>query len=341
MPSYKSVDAPLRVAAQTLTQAVLAGLSQNPRTLPCRFFYDEAGSVLFERICDLPEYYPTRTEHGLLERYADQMIQAASFVGDSSRGRPLTLIELGSGSSYKTRLLIEAALRAQNGLHYLPIDISGEFLRECAAALLAAYGEAGLSVTAVAAEYHDAITLLPTPDGPRLFLFLGSNIGNFCTRSAADLLSHLRREMTPQDRLLIGVDLVKDITVLEAAYNDAAGVTAAFNKNLLTRLNREMGADFDFELWEHHAPYNADASRIEMWLRSGADQVVTLFGEDGEEYIFPFRKGEGIHTENSHKYTPETFAALCRVAGLRIEARWTDPQHWFASFLLRPEGGGK
>lgn len=325
--SFHFAAVPPRRPEHTLSQAVVEGLSSSPQSLPCRFFYDDAGSALFEQICSLPEYYPTRTERSILERHADEMIRAAA--GD----RSLTLIELGSGSSVKTRLLIEAALRRQIGLHYVPIDISGEFLRASAAQLMGDYPP--LSVTALAAEYHDALASLPPhgDDSPRLFLFLGSNIGNFCPATAADLLTDLRRSMAVQDRLLVGVDMVKDTAVLESAYNDASGVTAAFNKNLLSRINRELGADFDLNLWSHRAPWNGERSRIEMWLVSTCDQIVTL---PDENLFFAFRQGEAIHTENSHKYTPHSFQALCTEAGLAIEERWTDPKGWFASFLVRP-----
>ncbi len=321
----------------TLPEAVVAGLSRRPATLPCRFFYDEMGSALFEQICEQPEYYPTRTEHSILERSADRMIQAAVSERSEIAAKPITIVELGSGSSSKTRLLIEAALRSQGRLNYVPIDISGEFLHESAAALLEEYGDQDLSITAVAAEYHDALSALPAREGPRLFLFLGSNIGNFSTASAVSLLSDIRRQMFPEDRLLVGVDLVKERGVMEAAYNDSAGVTAAFNLNLLRRINREMGADFDPALWEHRALFNEEASRMEMWLMSRVDQIVTL---PQEELYVPFKKGEGIHTENSHKYTRASFNRLCDAADLSLQEVWTDPRGWFASFLLQPESGG-
>jgi len=326
---FHFVEAPLRRVALSLEQAVLEGLFAEPKTLPCRFFYNEAGSELFEQICDLPEYYPTRTERGVLERYADAMIRTAG-------PHPLTIVELGSGSSVKTRLLIEAALRRQSTLHYVPIDISGDFLRASAQVLAADYS--ALRITAIGAEYGAAMELLPERDAPRLFLFLGSNIGNFDKTEATALLTSLRCQMGPDDRLLIGVDLVKDIAVLEAAYNDSQGITAAFNKNLLVRINHELGADFDLDLWEHRAPYNTELDRIEMWLYSRADQFVTL---PSAGCHVTFRKGEGIHTENSHKYTPASFAVLAAAAGLTIQETWTDPRGWFASFLLRPEGVAK
>jgi dimethylhistidine N-methyltransferase len=331
------IEASTHKVEQSLPEAVVDGLSRTPKTLPCRFFYDPKGSELFEKICELPEYYPTRTEHTILERFADSMIDAAvQDLPAGTKAGPITILELGSGSSYKTRLLIEAALRAQGSLHYVPIDISGDFLRESADVLLNEYGSRGLQMTAVAAEYHDALTALPPREGPRLFLFLGSNIGNFSTGAAVALLSDLRRQMSPEDRLLVGVDLVKEQSVLEAAYNDAAGVTAAFNLNLLTRINREMDTDFDPALWEHRAVFNPEASRMEMWLISRVDQFVTL---PNEGLHIAFQEGEGIHTENSHKYTKESFGRLCAAADLSLQETWTDPKEWFASFLLRRESG--
>jgi L-histidine N-alpha-methyltransferase len=328
-PSLRVLDMPPAHPQKTFRGAVVEGLSQIPPTLPCRFFYDDRGSALFERICRLPEYYLTRTERAILERHAGEMIGASVACG--AAGSRLALIELGSGSAGKTRLLIEAALARQPALHYVPIDISRDFLRAAGEDLLREYR--GLSVTAIAAEYDDALDVLPPHDGPRLLLFLGSNIGNFDGEQAAAFLRRIREQMEDRDRLLIGVDLVKDRAVLEAAYNDAAGVTAAFNKNLLVRINGELGGNFDLDAWEHRAPFVAERSRIEMWLVSRRAQTVTLAGMNSR---FAFGEGEGIHTESSHKHTPEGFTALCRAAGLEIDERWTDARDWFAVFLLRP-----
>jgi len=323
VPRLRFIDAPPSGPQETFSHRVREGLSRHPPSLPCRFFYDDAGSALFERICALPEYYPTRTERAILAAHAPKMLQA---VG----AEDLALIELGSGSSVKTRLLIEAVLSRQRRLHYTPVDISRDFLRSSARRLLDEYP--GLSVTAVAGEYGDALRVLPAHPDSRLLLFLGSNVGNFEPDEATAFLCGMRRRMQPRDRLLIGVDLVKERAVLEAAYNDAAGVTAAFNKNLLRRVNRELGGDFDLDRWEHRAPWVPEAARIEMWLVSRCDQTVTLAGV---ERSFRFRQGEGIHTEYSHKYTPEGFAALCGRAGLAVEERWTDEREWFAVFLLK------
>ncbi len=295
MPELRFIEVRPQQRTQTFMEAVREGLSRSPKTLPCRFFYDDAGSALFERICALPEYYPTRTERAILEGSAPVMIAAA--------GNNIALIELGSGSSAKTRLLIEAALAWQPELHYVPIDISADFLRASAETLMREYDR--LSVTAIAAEYSDGIAALPAHDGPRLLLFLGSNIGNFNENEATQFLQRLRRAMQPDDRILIGVDLVKEGHILEAAYDDAAGVTAAFNKNLLARINRELGGRFALDQWEHRASFVEEASRIEMWLTSKKTQKVPIAALDSD---FCFAEGEGIHTENSHKYTPDRFA---------------------------------
>lgn len=328
--ALRLVEAPRRrdgAAAEDLRTAALAGLSREPgrRTLPCRFFYDEAGSALFERITELPEYYPTRSERALLAEHAPEMLRSA--------GRPAEVVELGSGSSAKTRLLLDAGLALRPRLHYLPVDISGEFLRESARELLAEYGPEKLAITAVAGEYGDALVALPDPEGDdaRLFLFLGSNVGNFDACEAAAFLGGVRTQMRSQDRLLVGIDLAKDRATLEAAYDDAAGVTAAFNKNLLVRLNRELGANFDLSCWEHRATWVEERGRIEMHLVSASDQAVTVAG-----HSFAFRAGESIHTENSHKYTPDAFDALLRRADLAPVERWTDARRWFSVVLTAP-----
>lgn len=320
---FDFLEVPLSHKPQPFCAAVTEGLAQFPKTLPCRFFYDKIGSELFEQICELPEYYVTRTERALLEQRAPEMIEAA---GDN-----LALMEFGSGSSHKTRLLLEAALKRQPSLHYVPVDISAQFLRETCLMLLAEYPR--LSVTGIAAEYNDSVDALPTHDGPRLLLFLGSNIGNFQRDEATAFLTRIRQAMQPEDRLLVGVDLVKDRRVLTAAYNDAQGITAAFNKNLLARINRELRGEFDQDAFDHDAPFVEAASRIEMWLISRREQTVRV---PEIERVFHFAQGEGIHTENSHKYTLASFAALCAPAGLDVQETWTDDRHWFAHFLLRP-----
>lgn len=311
---------------ETLRDIVEEGLSAPQKRLPCRYFYDTAGSHLFERICRLPEYYPTRTEQGILERYAPEIIAAS--------GRDLTVVEFGSGSSCKTRLLLTAALDRQAQLRYVPIDISADFLRDSALILLSEYDR--LNITAVAAEYNDGIDALPASDGPRLILFLGSNIGNFTHDEATAFLTRIRRRMRPQDRLLVGVDLLKDRSIIKAAYNDAEGVTALFNKNLLSRINSELEGEFDLNAFDHYAPFVEAESRIEMRLVSRREQSVRIGALNRE---FKFAKGEYIHTENSHKYSLERFRALSRDAGLEVQSRWLDEKEWFAELLLSPATG--
>ena len=317
------VDVCSEAPCEPLAETVRRGLSSSPKILPPRLFYDRVGSELFEAITELPEYYPTRTEASILADRADEIVEAV--------GAGLAMVEFGSGSSRKTRLLIEAALRRQAALDYAPVDISRDFLRESAEALLAEYR--GLSVTALAGEYFDAALEMPPADGPRLILFLGSNVGNLDAPDAVRLLARLREGMAPRDRLLVGTDLVKDAAVLEAAYDDAQGVTARFNLNLLARLNRDLGAGFDLARFRHAAPWDPAARRIEMRLVSQGDQRVRVEALDAG---FAFADGEAIVTEWSQKYTPASFAALCAPAGLEVCASWTDEREWFAEWLLRP-----
>jgi dimethylhistidine N-methyltransferase len=248
-------------------------------------------------------------------------------------GGDIAIVEFGCGSAFKTRLLLDAAVVRQTGLHYMPIDISAEFLRDSAVGLLRDYDD--LTVTAIAAEYNDGIAHLPEHVGPRLILFLGSNIGNFVRSEAVAFLARVRSAMRTVDRMLVGIDLVKDRAIIEAAYNDAQGVTEIFNKNLLVRVNAELGGEFDLDQFSHHAPYVEPENRIEMRLISRGAQSVRIAGLGRE---FTFEEGEFIHTENSHKYTLDAFASLSEDAGLGVEEFWHDPRHWFAVVLLRPRG---
>lgn len=317
-------EVPPTIRALPFCAVVAEGLSASRKWLPCRFFYDRRGSELFERICDLPEYYLTRTERAILDRYAGDIIAAA--------GREIAIVEFGSGSSLKTRLLLDAALRRQTELHYSPIDISGDFLRASALALLNDFP--ALQVTAIAAEYHDGIAAVPDVGPPRLILFLGSSIGNFTHDEGHAFLQHVRESMRPHDRLLIGIDLLKDPKRIEAAYNDSEGVTAAFNMNLLSRINRELGADIQLDAFSHAAPFVEAESRIEMQLVCGRSHRATV---DAVEMSFQFHKGETIHTENCHKYSLGAFSSLCHGAGLSVLHRWTDDAEWFALLLVGPE----
>jgi dimethylhistidine N-methyltransferase len=291
-----------------------AGLSAPRKTLPCKWFYDARGSALFERICELPEYYPTRTELGILERHAGEM---AERIGPRS-----LLVEYGSGSSRKTRLLLDR-LEAPAG--YVPIDISRAALAASARALAAAYP--ALEVLPVCADYGAPLELPAPRTAParRAVFFPGSTIGNFTPPEAGRFLARMARVAGDGGGVLIGADLRKDPAVLEAAYDDAAGVTAAFNRNLLARLNREAGADFPLERFQHRSVWNEAAGRVEMHLVSLDAREVTVAGRR-----FRFAEGETIHTENSYKYTLAGFAEIAAGAGLRVRRVWTDPRGWFS-----------
>jgi L-histidine Nalpha-methyltransferase len=305
-----------------LLQAVHEGLGRSPKTLPCLYFYDREGSLLFEQICDLPEYYLTRTEDRILRERADEIV--------GSLPPDVDLVELGSGSSRKTRRLIAALFRRQRTLRYIPVDISGEMLNGTAAALSADYP--GLSVHPLVAEYRDALARLRREAGaPKLVLFLGSNLGNFDPDEAVRFLRGIREMMAARDRALLGLDLQKDPAVLEAAYDDAAGVTARFNLNLLARLNREADAGFVLDRFAHRAAYNRDEGRVEMHLVSRCDQAITVGGRK-----YGFAAGETIHTENSYKYTPAQIRELSVAAHLAVERSWYDDARLFSLNLLRP-----
>ncbi len=303
--------------------AVHDGLSQCPKELPSRFFYDQRGSELFEQITALPEYYPTRCEAEILRRNSAAIL--------TNMGPDASIVEFGSGSSAKTRMLLSAALARQNELWYVPVDISRTFLLDSAEALLSEYQN--LRITAVAAEYNEAVELLPPAKGPRLILFLGSNIGNLVDEVAIRFLSEVRDRMSETDRLLVGADLVKDRQVLRLAYNDPSGVTAEFNKNLLVRINRDLHGNFDPDSFRHEAIYDEAESRIEMRLISTRNQQVRIADL---ETAYPFEPDEPIVTEWSHKYTRESFSRLARSASLEICAEWNDEKHWFSEFLLAP-----
>ncbi len=317
------IAAPPKDLDAEFASAVEEGLSASQKTLPSRFFYDFEGSELFEKITELPEYYLTRTEASLFGTVTPDIIGAFE--------KPLAIVEFGSGSSKKTRLLIEAALRVQSHLEYVAIDIATDFLVDASRKLLEDYP--ALSVTAIAAEYYEALRLLPESTESRMFLFLGSNIGNFEDDEAADFLLHIREQMKPKDALLIGIDIAKDPGVIFQAYNDAANVTRDFNKNLLARINRELGANFDLEGFEHEAPYDAETGHIEMRLVSLKDQDVHV-AKLGKS--FHFRAGEYIHTEISRKYSESGFTIISERAGYAIDQCWFDSKRWFGLFLLRP-----
>jgi L-histidine Nalpha-methyltransferase len=297
---------------------VIAGLSSNPRTIPCKYFYDEQGAALFQKICELPEYYVTRTEIDILER---SRADIASQVGAN-----IELIGLGTGAGTKTRILIEAL---EDPAVYIPVDISEKQLRESTALFRRIFRN--LEILPVCADYLQSV-VLPVPSrkpARNIVYFPGSTIGNFEPGEAVQFLHRIANVARGGGGLLIGVDLKKDRQVLEAAYNDSAGVTAQFNLNLLQRINSELGADFDLDQWRHRAIYNSDVGRIEMHLISQNEQFVHF-----NEHIFHFRQGETIVTEYSYKYAPEEFAAFAAKAGFHFVRMWTDAAGLFGVFYF-------
>lgn len=308
-----------------ITAAVRAGLTSLPKRLPAWLFYDEAGSQLFEAITELPEYYLTRTERGILADHAGAMIASAA------EGARLRITELGAGSADKTRLLLQAAVAQQKSVRYEPLDVSGSALETARRRI--EHEISGVHVVPRVMDYTHTLDLAPTQPGERrLVLYIGSSIGNFDPQEAAALLRRVRTALNPGDSLLLGLDKVKDEATLLAAYDDAAGVTAAFNKNMLIRLNRELDADFDPEDFAHRAVWNATESRIEMHLVSRVAQRVQLPALDLE---IAFAAGESIHTENSYKYTPRQTEAMLQEAGFEAVGSWTDRRGWFAVRLGR------
>ena len=313
-------------AAQTpVGSEVYIGLTSRPKTLSPWLFYDEEGSRLFERITELPEYYPTRTERGIFARHADEIIAAAA--GDPS-AQPLTMIELGAGTAAKTSLLLEAVARRQGKVDFLAIDVSESPLT--AAKERIEREIPGVTVTPRVADYTTGVADLPANGKRRMVLYIGSSIGNFEPAHALNLLRDVRGRLTPGDQLLLGVDRVKDRSVLLRAYDDEAGVTEAFNKNVLVRMNRELGANFNTRLFRHRARWNEEHSRIEMHLESLISQQVTLRALDLE---IKFTRGETIHTENSYKFTREGVVRLLKRAGFSLTRCWTDEREWFGVYL--------
>jgi L-histidine Nalpha-methyltransferase len=307
-------------ARAAMRDDVRAGLARRQKELSPKYFYDHRGSQLFEEITTLPEYYLTRAERALLEHDAYDIVREL---------RPRTLVELGAGSASKTRLILDALRTAGSLEQYVPVDVSAEFLQETATKLRAEYR--GLRVVPAIADIGSELGLPNGVSHPVLFAFLGSTIGNFAPSSAVALLSRLRAAMGPFDRLLLGADLRKDVRVIEAAYNDTRGVTAAFNRNVLSVLNRELGADFDVASFSHHAFYARARHRIEMHLVSRHNQVVTI-PDVGE---IRFRAGESIRTEISCKYDRRSLARLLRRARLRLE-RWYSDDGTFALAVALP-----
>jgi L-histidine Nalpha-methyltransferase len=314
---------------------VIQGLSQTPKTLPCRYFYDDLGSALFEKICDLPEYYPTRTEQALLETYASEI---------SALTGPSELVELGSGSSRKTRLILDAYSQVDDQLQYCPIDVSAGILKTTALDLLHQYPT--LKLCGLAGTYEQALAQLPrTSPKNRMLIFLGSTLGNLNESECNDFLTLIQQALQPGEFFLLGVDLQKPISILEAAYNDAQGVTAAFNLNILTHLNRRFQGNFNLAQFEHWAFYRTNSKsahspnlhhpnthRIEMHLRSLQTQTIALRDLDFEVSL---QAGETIRTEISRKFHLPTLTGVLEHHAIAPLHTWTDPNGWFALLLCQ------
>jgi dimethylhistidine N-methyltransferase len=314
----------VRVDAPTFAEDVRRGLTASPKFLFPKYFYDELGTLLFEAITALPEYYPTRAEAEILRDHADDILAAL--------GGPVWLLELGSGDGQKTRLLIEALLARQGTLEYVPVDISESAVEGSSRSLL--YSYPALRITGYVGEYHRALRKIRedrVAPGRTLVLFLGSTLGNLDPEERSALLRDVRSLLDPGEGFLLGVDLKKPASVLIPAYDDPLGVTAAFNLNLLGRINRELGGAFDLRAFRHRAIYNARDGRVEMHLESRRDQTVAIAGLGIE---VPFAAGETIHTESSYKFDREQIAALAADTGFAVRQAWTDSEGRFASNLL-------
>jgi L-histidine Nalpha-methyltransferase len=300
-----------------LAEVVAPGLNARPKRLPPWLLYDSAGSDLFEEITRLPEYYPTRTERGILEAHAGRMLDVA--------GAPRTVIELGAGSSVKTRILLQAIVERQWSARYVPVDVSASALEEAAGPLRAAFPT--VLVAPRVARYPEELGFLGQLPGPRLVLFLGSSLGNHEPAAATSLLREVRRNLAAGDALLLGADLPKPAELLVPAYDDAARVTARFNKNLLVRINRELGGGFDTRAFRHVARWNRTASRVELYLQSLTAQVVRIADLDLDVH---FQAGELLHTENSYKWRTPVLRRILTRAGFTPTRMFQDARRWFA-----------
>ena len=315
----------LPTATTELARHVAEGLRREPKALSSMYFYDDAGSRLFQQIMDLPEYYPTRTEFSIFCEHGAAIAAALSAGAEEA----FTLVELGAGDGAKTKLLLRELLAAGPAFSYAPVDISAGAMTGLVDALQRELP--ALRVTPVVASYATALGQLRTWPGSKAVLFLGSNIGNFGPAERLDFLRQLAAPLTVADRLLIGFDLQKDPRRIRAAYDDAQGITAAFNLNLLTRLNRELGADFDLAHWQHYTDYNPLNGAVRSYLVSTRTQRVRLAALDE---TFDFAAWEVIHTENSYKFTLPQVEALAAEAGLRVAAIFTDAASDFADVVL-------
>ncbi|MDT4954938.1 MAG: L-histidine Nalpha-methyltransferase [Acidobacteriota bacterium] len=311
-------------ARATLADDVREGLSPSSKKLFPKYFYDALGSQLFEAICLLPEYYLTRAENEILTRYADQIVSEVA-------SEKVSLLEMGSGSALKTRLIIEALLKRQSELLFIPVDISLSALETSSRVLLQSYP--ALRINAYASDYYDGLKALSTEQqrGHTLALFLGSNIGNFDLTEAQTFLRAMRSVLKAGDALLLGADLRKRPEILEAAYDDSLGITAAFNLNLLARINRELDADFDLRAFRHQAVYNEEQGRVELYIQSLRAQTVSIRKLEMEIH---FTEGERIHTENSYKYDLAGLSALASATGYTRSRTWLDEREQFSSNLF-------
>jgi L-histidine Nalpha-methyltransferase len=323
--------------SEAVAREARTGLSATPKTLSPWLFYDEAGSHLFEQITELPEYYLTRTERSIFAAHADEILrEAASNDGPHPTGK-LTLIELGAGTATKTGILLEAAVRQQGSVVYQPVDVSETALAEASENILK--NIPNVTVRCQVTDYtREALPLDRLPNTRTLALYIGSSIGNFTPEGSREVLRNLRAQLLPGDMLLLGTDLRpgshKNEASLLAAYDDTAGTTAAFNLNVLTRLNRELGTDFNAEKFRHKALWNPIESRIEMHLESLIAQRVHIPADGGHRRLtVSFAAGETIHTENSYKFTPAAVEALLASASFKVTRSWEDPQHLFAVTL--------
>lgn len=305
-------------ARRVFLNDVLAGLRQTPKQLPCKYFYDKRGSELFDQICQLDEYYLTRLELGIMDQYAGEMGQQI--------GRGVMLVEFGSGSSVKTRYLLD---ELPDPVAYVPVDISGEHLNETARELAWDYPRIEILPVCVDFTNDFALPLSERRSTHAAVYFPGSTIGNFLPGRATNLLARITQLCGTGGGLLVGIDLKKDTATIEAAYNDRRGVTAQFNLNLLRRINRELHADFDLAQFSHRAVYNAELGRVEIHLVSRRDQMVAVGGD-----VIEFAEEEAINTEYSHKYTVDQFAEMAADAGLTLRREWTDLDRYFAVLHL-------
>jgi len=322
VPAAIRIDSHLGDAQErSLADDVLDGLTRPLKELPPKHFYDARGAELFDRICELPEYYPTRTERSILERTAGEV---ARLTGAAE------LVELGSGTAAKTRVLLDALHRAGTLVRSVPVDVTESMVRDCATALTGEYP--GLQVHGVIGDFERHLDRVPPPAGPRIVAFLGGTIGNFPPASRRRVLSDITSMLGPSDHLLMGTDLVKDPEVLKDAYDDAQGVTAEFNRNVLRVVNRELGADFDPEDFDHVALFDDEHEWIEMRLRARREHTTLVRDLD---LAVHFDAGEELRTEISAKFTPERLESDLSAAGLELIRWFTDPDELFALTLSR------